>query len=171
MSDSGSTTSGAPSGGEVRRLVIGDVIPEHEVPDPICDHERKGRVWGRNGEAHASVSVCDRLACIDDAKQYVEHMVDCTAQQTWDVRYTEHEKMAEIKDQSQQLGAFLEWLRNDKNWVLAQWDDQRSELRYADQSIERLLATYFGIDLDLLETEKRHMLDRQRKFNEEMGLA
>lgn len=43
----------------------------YELPDPKCNHKRKGRVFaGEPGEA--STTVCDRPECIADAIEWAE---------------------------------------------------------------------------------------------------
>ncbi len=84
--------------------------------------------------------------------------------------YPEHEKLATVKDLSQEIGEFLEWTE-EQGWRLADWDENG----FGDQimypiGLKRLdiLARYFEIDLDKLETEKRFMLEAQRVSNEEV---
>ncbi len=84
--------------------------------------------------------------------------------------YPEHEKMKEISDQSQAIGAFLEWLQGERGASLLvlddcpsgslaeTWGDRRSDYRPAPHT-EKLLAEYFEIDLNKIENEKRAMLD------------
>ncbi len=83
--------------------------------------------------------------------------------------YPQHEKLATVKDLSQEIGTFLEWTE-EQGWHLGEWDENG----FGDQQLfliglNRLdiLARYFKIDLDVLETEKRHMLEAQRVSNEE----
>lgn len=77
------------------------------------------------------------------------------------VAYPEHEKMAKVRDQSQALGEFLEWLGSmgvDDLTV----DGRRFNLGC---DIEPLLGTYFDIDLEKIETEKQDMLGAVRIRN------
>jgi hypothetical protein len=80
--------------------------------------------------------------------------------------YPEHDKLHAVKDQSQAIGSFLDWLQNERKprTVLAihEWD----EWVPTNERIEALLAEYFEIDLKKLEEEKRAMLDELRKANE-----
>lgn len=83
--------------------------------------------------------------------------------------YPEHEKLKEISDDSQKFGEFLEWLQ-ENGYVLAQWrkypghppDDELVPCR---EPTEKILAKRFDIDLDVLEREKRQMLDELRAAN------
>lgn len=74
---------------------------------------------------------------------------------------TELEKMHAVKEKSQAIGEFLEWLISDKELVIGRWDsDGTLHPKYV--SIENLLAEFFGIDLKKVEKEKRAILDKIR---------
>lgn len=85
--------------------------------------------------------------------------------------YPEHEKLQAIRDKSEAIGDFIEWLRNIKKFTLAKWykmtDDEDGEDRLMPEfpSIEKLLAEYFNIDLNKLAAEKMAMLEECRKAN------
>lgn len=76
--------------------------------------------------------------------------------------YPMHEKLKPLQGHSQAIGEFLEWCQSTKGWVLAErgHDDILSDdvLWPASYQTTDLLAEYFGIDLDVLEDEKRAML-------------
>lgn len=77
------------------------------------------------------------------------------------MNYPEHEKLHNIKDQSQIIGDFLENLPN--GLVLARWGGfEHDDLFLAHKRTEEVLADYFGIDLDKIEQEKRAMLEELR---------
>ena len=108
-------------------------------------------------------------------------------------KYPEHEKLAKIKDQSQAIGDFLEWLRTgeadptgfDRSIFLAtheviteeysatgEWHDLPKDKWYVGDrlvlfryNMEELLARYFGIDLKKLEEEKKQMLEELRRVH------
>lgn len=92
--------------------------------------------------------------------------------------YPEHEKLQAVREKSQAIGEFIEWLQGTKHYVIAQWqqvdpDTEPGELSGADEglfsasfSIETLLAEYFEIDLKKLEQEKQKMLEDMRKANQ-----
>ena len=88
------------------------------------------------------------------------------------MEYPEHEKLSAISDQSQAIGQFLDWLQNEKAVTLAEYLDEdgghwgEARLVPIHRSIQHWLAEYFGIDLEVIETEKREMLDKQRRLNE-----
>lgn len=74
--------------------------------------------------------------------------------------YPEHERLAVIKDQSQTIGEFLDWLQAI-GIVRAVWGPDES-LYHDHHNIRDLLAEYFEIDQDRLEDEKRAMLDTMK---------
>jgi hypothetical protein len=80
------------------------------------------------------------------------------------MNYPECEKLSAIKDQSQIVGEFLDWLQNEKNVVLCDptesWDHPYVPI---SKGSNRLLAEYFKIDLDKIEEEKLAMLEEFRK--------
>jgi hypothetical protein len=85
------------------------------------------------------------------------------------MKYKEHEKLAEVKDESQAIGAFLEWLEGE-GLSICRWREfrnGRNELEgtgfFPDRGpINDILARYFEIDQDELDREKRMMLDVHR---------
>jgi hypothetical protein len=77
-------------------------------------------------------------------------------------KYPEHVKLRAVKDDSQKLGAFLDWLQEQG---IALYHDEPEPLAVC-LTTEKLLAKYFEIDLDKIETEKRAMLEEQRQLNE-----
>lgn len=80
------------------------------------------------------------------------------------MKYPEHEKLEAIKDKSQSIGEFIEWLNRKKGIYLGKWshfgkpEEGFDAMFAARESIENLLAEYFEIDLVKLEKEKRQML-------------
>lgn len=86
-------------------------------------------------------------------------------------KYPEHEKLQAIKEKSQAIGEFLEWLQG-KGFRLAKWEkepDEEEQLVQQFPNIERLLAEYFQIDLAKLEKEKYAMLEYMRKQNKQIA--
>lgn len=98
-------------------------------------------------------------------------------------KYPEHDKLNAVKDKSQIIGEFLDWLPRYGVEVdpalgplsIAYYPlrgnggmdgSERREVMYdAPVTIEKLLAGYFGIDLKKLEAEKRQILDELRTVN------
>jgi len=73
--------------------------------------------------------------------------------------YPQHEKLDAVKDLSQAIADFLDWLNSEKGIFLASYGNIDSNWLTPDITAkDRLLAEYFGIDLDALEAEKRAML-------------
>lgn len=103
--------------------------------------------------------------------------------------YPACEKMLGVKDKSQEIGRFLDWLREEKGWMICNehtHDDSCYERvpRYEGDeegdvqlicgmcngqlfpvsfNPEFLLAEYFEIDLDTVEVERQEILERHRK--------
>ncbi len=82
------------------------------------------------------------------------------------MQYPECEKLKAVVQESQIIGEFLEGM-GEKGYVLGKRD---TEWPYGLTSIniptEKLLAEYFGIDLNKVESEKRQMLDQMRELNQ-----
>lgn len=89
-------------------------------------------------------------------------------------KYPECEKMRAVKEESQTIGEFLEWLLNEKQYQLGFYHTHdgctykecgllERSMNPARDSIESLLAEYFVIDLKAVEREQRAMLEALRK--------
>lgn len=76
-------------------------------------------------------------------------------------KYPEHEKLAKVKNESQVIGGFLEWLDNEEGVSLCRFEGVEIVIEHT--SVEALLAKYFEIDLKVIEREKRAMLDELRQ--------
>lgn len=79
----------------------------------------------------------------------------------------ELDKLTAIKDQSQTIGAFLDWYRSEEGGghlcVLVEDEDRETADFFHDhRSIEGLLAKYFEIDLAKIEAEKLAILEELR---------
>lgn len=70
----------------------------------------------------------------------------------------ELDKMLAVKDKSQMIGVFLDWLQDEKKIVFAKYYDEESLCPSYD-TIEKLLADYFEIDLNKIEQERRAILE------------
>jgi len=75
--------------------------------------------------------------------------------------YPEHEKLTKVADKSQAIGEFLEWCSAEKGISLANYSDYRED--GMPVPFRPLLAEFFEIDENVLEQEKRAMLDAMRK--------
>lgn len=83
-------------------------------------------------------------------------------------KYPEHEKMRMVREQSATIGAFLDHMREEHGASLYTWDHgnpQSAEMRrFLGGDINKVLAAYFDIDLDKINTEKDTMVaELQRK--------
>jgi hypothetical protein len=79
-------------------------------------------------------------------------------------QYREHERLHDIREQSQTIGEFLDWMLNERGWHVCYYR-KGSDFPYPVHglTIERVLAEYFDIDLDKLEQEKQEMLAAMSK--------
>ena len=75
----------------------------------------------------------------------------------------ESEKLLAIKDKSQIIGEFLDWLRSEQEVTLCTLDESEDQFYPVFVSIEDLLAEYFGIDLQKVEQEKVALLEALRE--------
>ncbi len=77
------------------------------------------------------------------------------------------DRMGEVKDESQVIGEFLDWL-GDQKTVLAEWTREENYLWDVliptRMPIEELLAKYYGIDLAQVEEEKAAILRLEQKY-------
>jgi len=73
--------------------------------------------------------------------------------------YPECEKLKAISDKSNTIGRFLD---SQTQYVLCQWDDKHERYRPVHESLEQILAKYFDIDMEKVETERRAMLEALR---------
>lgn len=86
-----------------------------------------------------------------------------------DNKYPEHEKLSGVKEYSEKIGEFLEWLfcSGEQEIALCQYGkEEKSNGMYfggwqrINKSTEQLLAEFFSIDLKKLEKEKLEMLNQ-----------
>lgn len=71
--------------------------------------------------------------------------------------YPEHARQAKVLDEAQAIGQFLD----ESGYILAEYQDvgwSEDQLMPVHTSITRILADYFGIDLNKIEAEKRQMI-------------
>lgn len=66
-------------------------------------------------------------------------------------------KILTVKEKSQIIGEFIDWLGEEKGIHLCKWVTEHT-LDYAGERIENLLAEFFGVDLVKVEEERRDML-------------
>ncbi len=84
-------------------------------------------------------------------------------------QYPEHQRQAQVIDAAQAIGDFL--TENTQGYMLGEWFKpegyHEARLFPVSKSIQQILADYFGIDLDLIEAEKRQMITAMQAMNEE----
>ncbi len=72
--------------------------------------------------------------------------------------YMEHAKLNRVKDKSQAIGEFLDWLSEQRGIALCKYDPAHPPYWPIHKRTEQLLAEFFQIDLKKIEDEKRAML-------------
>ena len=79
-------------------------------------------------------------------------------------QYPECEKLGAVRDKSQLIGEFLDWL-SDYEIVLARYNpnSRLDQLMEHSESTESLLAKFFDIDMGEVERERQQMIDDLRK--------
>ena len=79
------------------------------------------------------------------------------------IKTPELDKMLKVKEDSQKLGEFLDWLKG--KYELAQWHDSHGVDRLVAKNVgtEKILAEYFEIDLVKCENERREILENIRE--------
>lgn len=76
----------------------------------------------------------------------------------------ELDKMKKVQDESQSLGAFLDWLQNERKIILCEYNNKDEHYPFPIyKSIEQILAEYFKIDLKKCENERRAILAHIQK--------
>ncbi len=74
-------------------------------------------------------------------------------------KYPTCEKLAAAGDERRALLQFLEWLREEKKYVVAERVDTFSGLSFITQNDDRLVLEYLESDEQQLEEERRAMLE------------
>lgn len=95
---------------------------------------------------------------------------------TGESKYPECERLQAVKEKSQAIGEFINWLHEEKGILLAEYHTHDETCNggngcgiYSAQpipwryNIERLLAEYFSIDLDKVQAEKEAILENLRR--------
>jgi len=78
--------------------------------------------------------------------------------------YPEHDKMHLIKNKSQIIGEFLEWLVEKYGIVFAHYPENNDFIEeFPYKRKEQWLAEFFNIDLNEIENEKQTMLKELRE--------
>lgn len=83
-----------------------------------------------------------------------------------ETQYPECEKMAAVKDKSQLIGEFIEWMRDEQGFEICIRSWYSREYIPMGMTIKILLAKFFDIDLNEVEKERRQMLGEMRSRDE-----
>lgn len=76
---------------------------------------------------------------------------------------SELEKIKDVREKSQEIGAFLEWLFGTKDYHIGEYLSEEGELVHVRINMEELLAEYFEIDLVKAEKEREKILEDIRE--------
>jgi hypothetical protein len=90
-------------------------------------------------------------------------------------KYPEHVKLRAVVEESQKLGAFLDWLINEKNWAICHLHQYRNASEYLPvekpdggfANTQDFLAEYFEIDQEKISDEKDRMVEELHEEAEE----
>ena len=78
----------------------------------------------------------------------------------------ELDKMLEVKDKTQMIGEFLEWLGDKQDIELCEYDVKPDEHYPINTTTEQLLAAFFEIDLEEAEKERQGILAELQAKND-----
>jgi hypothetical protein len=99
----------------------------------------------------------------------VAKMIDVTKP-----KYPEAEKYSAVREQANQIGNFIDFLRDEKKYTFAKWynmqedpDEEETDDKLMPEfpNMEKLLMEFFEIDENKLEAERRAMLEECRQAN------
>jgi len=114
--------------------------PASRVPIPPCHCGSTEPFW--HGPTNGL-----RTYCCADCWSVDPHNPD---------RFPEHEKLKAVREKSQAIGEFLDWVNAEKRLCLAGW---RGETLFrTNLSTQTLLAAFFDIDEAQVERERLAML-------------
>lgn len=70
-------------------------------------------------------------------------------------------RMLATQGEAQEIGEFLEWCAETQNIFLVEedYDPEGRRILFSRVSTEKILAKYFGIDLEKVERERREILN------------
>lgn len=70
------------------------------------------------------------------------------------------DEMIKVADDSNKIGAFIDWLRNVKKLSICEWhDDDHHPVYWGDHGINKLLSEYYEINYDEMESKRRAILE------------
>lgn len=80
-------------------------------------------------------------------------------------KYPEHVKMQAVIDDAQIIGEFMDWLESE-GYYIARYEEvegySNPQLVVSMKRPDEFLSSYFGIDQQKVESEKRQILDELR---------
>lgn len=82
-----------------------------------------------------------------------------------DNAYPECERLLAVRRESQAIGEFLKWAREDQGLSLCAYSKYGKEYAPSWITVEKLLAEFFNINLGKVEEERRQMLRGLREGN------
>ncbi len=83
--------------------------------------------------------------------------------------FPEHDKLQKVSLQSQTIGEFIDWLGEQDIFLAYRdptWHPSSGCALRTRTPLTDLLASFFRIDTNALEAEKRRMLENQRRLDE-----
>jgi len=81
--------------------------------------------------------------------------------------FPECEKMSAIRDKSQVIGEFIEWMKQERGLTICSCSACGNYYVPTATTIEQLLLKFFDIDQDKVETERRSMLNSMRETDQQ----
>lgn len=84
-----------------------------------------------------------------------------TTEPTFEEKYPEHVKLDKIKDDSQTIGLFLEWMWG--RYTPCDFDEESGRHYPTSKDIIAILGEYYNIDNKVLQEEKHQMLIELRR--------
>lgn len=82
--------------------------------------------------------------------------------------YPEHDKLSKVENEVSTISEFMEWLENKGLEICFIGNAGRGDMIERipiQQAKASLIGEYFGIDNEIIEKEKREMLDNIRRKN------
>jgi hypothetical protein len=150
-------------------------MPYEYVLEMVCDWRAMSRTFGQESPVGWYKENQNKMLLHTMTRRWVHQLLgiapgtttEKTAKITTDPDWAECERMSAVRDKSQACGEFLDWLREDKEVVLATRNEHGALHQWMFPGHERLLAEFFGIDMNKVEEERVRGLERLRKAHKE----
>lgn len=152
-------------------LMVSEGAP-HSGSRRFCDQCTEAYWVGVQHGRYHEAAIYDKSPAPDHSQTLPPRVVErirreaekAKADAEWAAKYPQHAKLRTVKDYSQKIGEFVEWLPAEKQIRLGYYRTEKSEvLQPAQIALQDLLADFFGIDLKALAQEKDDMLEELRK--------